>query len=372
MITAVCAEGSQWRDACNQLCTCVNGKARCCRERKEIESMTVQEKRLYVDTIITASTDPQYRTQYETLLGIHETYFGEGIHAVDHFFPWHRWFLIEYENLLRKVNCNVTVPYWDWSLSASKPFNASIWGDEDHHIGGDGKGPKKCVHTGRFRENVWSLPDGSCLTRQFEIGQFPGPLEIAYILNSAPSDFSYFENATRVNLHNNVHCWINGTMCSDKSAYAPEFFLHHGFIDKLWADWQKRSSAHHNVYFSTITKPMIAAGPVSPADVIDNDNLPGDISVCYTDPTATSTDDVSVAVKDLSNVVLKSIPRPTFMPLSEKALSLFRVSARDRQIAEAIDLDLRLGTKDRVDTSKVISVLDAEIQKRTGIKIVSI
>ncbi|XP_062518244.1 CUB and sushi domain-containing protein 2-like [Corticium candelabrum] len=367
----VCTEGSQWRDSCNQLCTCVGGEARCCRERKDIESMTVQEKRLYVDAVITASTDPQYRTQYETLLGIHRTQFGSGIHAVDQFLPWHRWFLIEYENLLRRVNCNVTVPYWDWSLWASQPFSASLWGAENHHLGGDGGGSQNCVQTGRFRGNVWSIPGGSCLTRQFSNGQFPGPVEVAEVLNRNPSQFSDFEIGLRVNLHNSVHCWIGGTMCSRNSAYAPEFFLHHGYIDKLWADWQERSSAHHDAHFSTMSNPMVAAGSVTPADVIDNDNLPGDISVCYTDPTTTPAADVAVALRALSNVVLKSVSRPTFMPMVDESFSLFGVSASDRQTAEAIDQDMRVGTKDRVDSTDVLSVLDAEIRDRTGINVES-
>ena len=371
MITEVCTEGSQWRDSCNQLCTCVGGEARCCRERKDIESMTVQEKRLYVDAVITASTDPQYRTQYETLLGIHRTQFGSGIHAVDQFLPWHRWFLIEYENLLRRVNCNVTVPYWDWSLWASQPFSASLWGAENHHLGGDGGGSQNCVQTGRFRGNVWSIPGGSCLTRQFSNGQFPGPVEVAEVLNRNPSQFSDFEIGLRVNLHNSVHCWIGGTMCSRNSAYAPEFFLHHGYIDKLWADWQERSSAHHDAHFSTMSNPMVAAGSVTPADVIDNDNLPGDISVCYTDPTTTPAADVAVALRALSNVVLKSVSRPTFMPMVDESFSLFGVSASDRQTAEAIDQDMRVGTKDRVDSTDVLSVLDAEIRDRTGINVES-
>ena len=28
-------------------------------------------------------------------------------------------------------------------------------------------------------------------------------------------------------------------MCLVTSAEAPEFFLHHAFIDKIWSDWQE-------------------------------------------------------------------------------------------------------------------------------------
>jgi hypothetical protein len=29
-----------------------------------------------------------------------------------------------------------------------------------------------------------------------------------------------------------------GTMCAQIAAFAPEFFLLHGYVDKLWSDWQ--------------------------------------------------------------------------------------------------------------------------------------
>ena len=39
-------------------------------------------------------------------------------------------------------------------------------------------------------------------------------------------------------LHNRVHLWIGGNMAPMTSPNDPVFFLHHCFVDKLWADWQ--------------------------------------------------------------------------------------------------------------------------------------
>ena len=72
-------------------------------------------------------------------------------------------------------------------------------------------------------------------------------------------------------------------MCSGKSAEAPEFFLHHGFIDKIWADRQKQGIKQKMAYFHTIKQKMVAID-YYPKDLVDNDNLPGGVRVCYDDP----------------------------------------------------------------------------------------
>ena len=73
-------------------------------------------------------------------------------------------------------------------------------------------------------------------------------------------------------------------MCSGKSAEAPEFFFHHGFIDKIWSDFQKKGPSHKWAYFPSIKKKMVAI-PFFPKDLIDNKNLPYGVKVCYDDPT---------------------------------------------------------------------------------------
>lgn len=45
------------------------------------------------------------------LAALHWKYWGE-IHKFGEFIPWHRWFVNEFEKKLRKVNPNVTLPYW--------------------------------------------------------------------------------------------------------------------------------------------------------------------------------------------------------------------------------------------------------------------
>ena len=69
------------------------------------------------------------------------------------------------------------------------------------------------------------------------------------------------------------HCRVGGIMCRRASANAPEFFLHHSFIDKIWANWQEYNNGHMTVHFQNIRSTMRETG-YSPADYIDSVDLP--------------------------------------------------------------------------------------------------
>ena len=40
-------------------------------------------------------------------------------------------------------------------------------------------------------------------------------------------------------------------MCTEAAASAPEFFLHHAFVDKIWSNRQNRGYFYKNEYFPT-------------------------------------------------------------------------------------------------------------------------
>ena len=268
----------------------------CVRLRKEFTSMTFDERARYIRVIKTASTDPRFKTDYDNLLNDHRIRFMSGIHEATHFLPWHRYFMLLYENLLRRVDCKVTIAYWDWSLVSNNPFSTAnredLWHSADTGFGGDGVGFTSCVQTGPFRQSEWSIvplsggsppePGPRCLARMFN-GNPPDSVAVQEVLKITPGNFSDFEVALRINLHDVVHCLIDGTMCSLDSAAAPEFFLHHGFIDKLWNDWQKKSDAHKDVFFSSINEVMPGT-QVLPREVLDISSQPGGVRVEYLPP----------------------------------------------------------------------------------------
>jgi hypothetical protein len=255
----------------------------------EFTDLSYTERVRYINTVKKASTDRAHKPQYDRFLTLHKTIFFTEIHELDFFLPWHRWFVLDYESLLQQVDCRVTVPYWDWSLVGGDPFSSPVWSTGNNGFGGNGVPGGSCVQTGPFRHGVWSLlpsAGGGCLRRNFR-GTAPDAIAVHELINSNsnPSDFLNFERMLRIQFHDLVHCVIDGTMCTTDAAAAPEFFLHHGFVDKIWWDWQKQSNAHKfNTYFLTQTA-LMTSTPYRSKDFLDLNNQPGCVCAEYVNPT---------------------------------------------------------------------------------------
>ena len=144
------------------------------------------------------------------------------------------------------------------------------------------------MNTGLFRSGVWSLPGsagGSCLRRDFR-SRTPDAVTIASLIStfSNPSDFRNFERLLNDDFHDRVHCIIGGTMCTRDAATAPEFFLHHGFVDKIWWDWQKLSNANKfHTHFLNQAGSMTST-PYHSRDFLDLNNQPGCVCAEYVNP----------------------------------------------------------------------------------------
>ena len=237
-------------DECNRKCKCSNGKTtHCYRIRKEFTSMSLEERKRYIRAFKIVSSKQPYKKIYDKLTKKHPDYFWK-IHVQKFFFPWHRWYILEFENLLRRVDCRVTVPYWHWSraVPGNHVFRSThirdVWYPGEHGLGGNGTLPKSYVSDGPFACGLWYESfwlEYPCLKRAFaDIPELSSDKYVQALFNYPREQFLCFEYAVRMLLHNSLHNAVGGTMSVDESASAPEFWFHHGFLDKLWSDWQKR------------------------------------------------------------------------------------------------------------------------------------
>jgi tyrosinase len=252
--------------------------------RKNVHTMTDTEKA----TLVRAFLELKRRGDYDHYVHLHhqvmiptirpdeprDANYRNAAHRGPAFLPWHREFLMQFENNLRTIEPTAFIPYWDWTADAklADPTSASIWADD--FMGGNGlESDEWRVQTGPFahRTGNWAVPSlpedglpGPGLKRQF--GQILPTLPTEEDLQLAAGEVFYdtpnyerspftigFRNRlegwvtqrgdSRVKtpgsqLHNRVHLWIGGNMAPMTSPNDPVFFLHHCFIDKVWADWQ--------------------------------------------------------------------------------------------------------------------------------------
>ncbi len=180
------------------------------------------------------------------------------------FLPWHRQFILLFEQDLQAQVPDVTLPYWDWASDAAlpDPATASVWTSD--LMGGNGDPNNDwLVTTGPFAynpsdPNSWYIVDQNGnnlggLKRQFgqQSSGLPPQDEVDATLAQLPYDQSPWDGSDGqdhrnmlegwyqcCHLHNQVHLWVGQTMLPMTSPNDPVFFLHHCNVDRLWVQWQ--------------------------------------------------------------------------------------------------------------------------------------
>jgi hypothetical protein len=184
-----------------------------------------------------------------------------------------------FESWLQLVSGNqiLGLPYWDWSVDQSAfPWPQPSWPFIPSLVGGDGSSDPNVlgkVTDGQFAYdarkdgdpkkwelNVHTPGEALYLRRQFGSDplarSLPTPADVQAALNATPYDVAPFDesspsgfrnmaegfipkNPPPPHTHNRIHAYVGGSMEPMTSPNDPVFFLHHCFVDKLWADWQR-------------------------------------------------------------------------------------------------------------------------------------
>lgn len=225
------------------------------RIRKEITTLSAQEladlKKAFSGIMALGSTDPN---SYFVQAGYHWLPVGNLFcqHHVPAYNPWHRAYLLSFENALRSVpGCeNVTLPYWDITtpfpdVLKSPPF------DKYTLPKGVGQGFNAGYVTQRF-----SYPDIQQKLLQHDVAG-----DIANALSKTDWEdfhgmFAGADNNAIISAHDNGHISIGNTMAlQEVAAFDPVFWFFHANWDRLYWQWQKAmGAATVTTLLSTINK----------------------------------------------------------------------------------------------------------------------
>lgn len=291
-MSAACVDGIKVEDECGRLCSCEDGYlVDCCRLRKDYASLTDDEKQRYIDAMVTVSSSPQYQSEYYDLLYLYQRTHGTVAQGSDYetsqFFVWNRHYLLQYENLLRKVDCRITVPYYDWSVFPQQPYRAAVWEDE-LGFGRSSRSTDYCMTSGPFSYDKYQLSPragGGCLEREYNDEIFPSRGLIDRDVLTLPAKyFDEFHRTLHLFVHTNIRCFIGGTMCSSDAADDPVFILHLAMMDYVFDRWQRFSSENLRVRYYDDQTALVLVPQYKVTDYHDNDNLPGGEAVCYAEP----------------------------------------------------------------------------------------
>ncbi|KAJ9055582.1 hypothetical protein DSO57_1002058 [Entomophthora muscae] len=212
-------------------------------ERREIRELSTSEVNDFVSALSKLHEEKwEGISKYEKFTKTHVDN-KQYSHFSPQFLPWHRHFIRKLEMELQRINPDVVLPYWDWSLDSQEPHNSPIMSSE--YMGGNGDPANDyCVKDGPFSNWYMDYPTPHCLRRDYDEGTkmsvFSTPEAISVNLNVPKfSDFSLQLEIKHGAPHVNIG-GDKGDIFPMHSPNDPIFFLHHTFIDMLWAEWQAR------------------------------------------------------------------------------------------------------------------------------------
>ena len=277
------------------------------RVRRNARDLSADEKRAFTDAVLTLKEKPSpwdsSVNAYDQFVLWHRDAFHCDLmaaHMGPAFFPWHRQFLLLFEDQLREVDPSVTLPYWDWTVDDAT--DSYLW--QDDFMGGTGVAAEDyAVMDGPFRKGAFEISvfDEAdeyrvpFLVLDLGVGELAPDLPTAEQVEEALSIEHYdaapwnemadpqdsfrnylegwrdcvpqdcFADPTEHPdcpgdhlMHNRVHLWVSGefifahqgahqdapeplgTMAANSSPNDPVFFLHHANCDRLWNEWMKR------------------------------------------------------------------------------------------------------------------------------------
>ncbi|XP_031558922.1 uncharacterized protein LOC116295280 [Actinia tenebrosa] len=301
-------DGKPLYDECGRLCQCQNGHVtNCTRIRKFYSTMSVQERFLFIFAFRIITTRPQFKRQFKEYANSYRNYFSRYIHTRRYFLPWHRAFLLKVENLLRSVDCRITLPYWDWTLISKfpRPSTANIVWESLRGFGGNGVGKDMCVENGPFGKEKWNFEgkdvSKECLKRNFAKNtKLPDALIIRLALNTSTEDFKEFEFILRLGFHHSVTCAIGGTMCSKDNIWSPEYLIIASFIDSLWGKWQDKERGRWPTGFQDISD-ILPGFSMYTGEVLQLKKQPGCVRVMYDEPNSEALQKIEDLWGDIRN-----------------------------------------------------------------------
>jgi tyrosinase len=196
-------------------------------DRKDQCALTDTEKERYICAFKMINADGTLGQLVNIHAGMHMQ------HTNRRLLPWHRAFLVLFEEALHNYHPDVCVPYWDWAADQSFPD---------------------------WLEGI--VPTVNTPTGTVQVVRSPGTsAQLSSIVSGtagALSQNTYDSFTSPINgIHGGVHIWVGGTMSDASISPAdPVFWLHHANLDRLWWQWYNSPAGSHQ------NPPLIGADAV--------------------------------------------------------------------------------------------------------------
>ncbi|KAK0391997.1 hypothetical protein NLU13_1495 [Sarocladium strictum] len=224
------------------------------KQRPEWRTLSDGQKAAYLTAQVCVLKSPQKlnrlpgaKTRWDELVSLHQIHALQ-IHTTGQFLPYHRYFLHVHEQLLSECGYDGVLPYWDETQDAGAFSKSSIF-DPELGFGGSGSGAANCLPNGPFVNLTVNIGPGfttepRCVNRRitdFLSAQCGQPY-----VDAALDHPDYLTALDGIYTGPHLYGHMALAMMDGDSITSPGdplFIMHHGFVDKMWADWQSRDAA---------------------------------------------------------------------------------------------------------------------------------
>ncbi|KAJ2780392.1 hypothetical protein H4R18_003473 [Coemansia javaensis] len=244
---------------------CAQGPPRCSgmRVRRNAATLSAQEWGAIADVLRRMHDDG-----WTTRFGASHNRLFSRVHGNTCFFPFHRRYVLEFENIARQYDPNFVVPYWDATESFRAPASDPMLSPAA--LGTNGRGADNCLADGIQGNMQMSYPNQHCMRRIFNggggsINPWYAPEIISSYIQSDTS-LAKFREDIEYSIHGAVHLGLGGEMNTGYAAHDFSFMVHHANLDRLWWEWQ---NAHGTFLMYDGTG---SNGPASLSDAIPEDS----------------------------------------------------------------------------------------------------
>jgi hypothetical protein len=197
--------------------------------------------------------DPENKMGWFAQAHIHYEHCGNGINNVHKsavFLPWHRAYLVYFEEICRQILSDLKVPhcddfalpYWDWF---SRPYIPEIFWDEANNKWDDDLNNIEPPQNWELKDEArikWKRRE-DWKTKCEDVGQKEAndimKSDFHSLIGIYPSGV-YHRGELESRVHNTIHDFVQGNMHNAlTAALDPLFWLHHANVDRVWDQWMK-------------------------------------------------------------------------------------------------------------------------------------
>ncbi|MDJ0616887.1 MAG: tyrosinase family protein [Calothrix sp. MO_192.B10] len=186
-------------------------------------------------------------------------------HHQPNFLPWHRAYVLRFEQALQRHVPDVTLPYWDWVSQESQATGLPDAVVESTYINSEGVEVPNPLYSAQQAggEQTTRSPRPSWWFRFFE-------RDLAIAMQQ--TNFIDFSNRLEAP-HDSVHGWVGGSMSQVAfAAFDPVFWMHHAYVDRQWYIWQQNNPGVPVP--DDVAQEIYEELDMSANDILDINNLP--------------------------------------------------------------------------------------------------